>query len=136
MHAVEATDRPGLQAEAAELEAELARTSRSGAEPERIRVKQAILESHQRRLHLLAQQEVQIETLLQEAALAEGALEHARVALPTLSLDVLERGAAEVGERLERTVDRAQRVQQRLRSEGIPSEPIRIEEDGHNERER
>jgi hypothetical protein len=112
IRAVQVTDPEGLRAEIQELEEEIAELQRDSAHPERVRIKQEMLASHQKRVALVADHAVRVERLMQQADESEAALERARVTLAGMDSSLTRDDAREVSAALDRTVESIVQVRQ------------------------
>jgi hypothetical protein len=130
LQAIQGTDRPSLEAELQELEGDIQLLKGNPAQSGRVRLKQEALASCTERLELLTRQSLDAEQLLNEADLAEAALERARFALGTLDSRISGERVHEVTTDLDRVVDQtlhAQRAVARASSDLGDDDRVRSE---------
>ena len=104
-------ERSRLRQEVEGMEAEVAVLKAQEPQSERVRLKEARLQSHRQRLRSLDTQEIRLEELLNQCESCEATLGHTRIELTALRGDSSAASISAVTDALRRTVEQARGVQ-------------------------
>jgi Mg2+ and Co2+ transporter CorA len=115
---IHSTSTQKLHQEIQKLERQIPRLQRAG-QSSQAAIKQATLKSHQERLDLIGQQQVQMEKLLYQCDQCEASLYRTRLELANLKSQRSDTGVRAVTESLQQTIGQAKAVQKELKQLGF-----------------